>query len=191
MRLLLINDLAVDGADILSLIGDKLFSSIDTIDGLAKARPLLAEQAADYWALIIINSHDANQAIYQLGEHLITQTYASIIIICPKADWPKAAAKLIKQGIMLVAKPLSKSVFIQSLHIALANHQRILGLLAEKQNLQRRIVDIKSVEKAKYVLMAYLHMTEPAAHAFIERQAMNMRISKREVAEGIIRTYLN
>ncbi len=191
MRLLLINDLAVDGADILSLIGDKLFSSIDIIDDLAKARILLSEQAADYWALIIINSHDVNQSIYQLGEHLITQTYGSIIIICPKAEYSKMAAKLIKQGIMLLAKPLSRSLFIQSLHIGLANHQRILGLLAEKQHLQKRIKDIKSVEKAKYVLMAYLHMTEPAAHAFIERQAMNMRISKREVAEGIIRTYLN
>ena len=32
-------------------------------------------------------------------------------------------------------------------------------------------------------------MTENEAHRFIEKQAMDMRLSRREVAESIIRTY--
>ena len=32
-------------------------------------------------------------------------------------------------------------------------------------------------------------MTEPEAHRYIEKQAMDLRISKREAAENIIRTY--
>ena len=39
--------------------------------------------------------------------------------------------------------------------------------------------------------MEYLHMSEQSAHKFIEKQAMDMRMSRREVAEGILKTYLN
>ena len=34
-------------------------------------------------------------------------------------------------------------------------------------------------------------MTEPQAHRYIEKQAMDLRITRREVAEGIISTYEN
>jgi response regulator NasT len=32
-------------------------------------------------------------------------------------------------------------------------------------------------------------MTEPQAHRYIEKQAMDMRTSKREVAQSILRNY--
>ena len=38
-------------------------------------------------------------------------------------------------------------------------------------------------------LIEQLRMTESEAHYYIERQAMDMRLSRREVAENIIRSY--
>lgn len=49
--------------------------------------------------------------------------------------------------------------------------------------------EIRLIERAKEVLIEYLKMTEAQAHRYIEKQAMDMRITRREVAESIIKTY--
>ncbi|HHT83072.1 MAG TPA: ANTAR domain-containing protein [Clostridiales bacterium] len=45
------------------------------------------------------------------------------------------------------------------------------------------------VDRAKAVLIKHLSMTEQQAHRFIEKQAMDMRVNKTAVAEGILKTY--
>ena len=49
--------------------------------------------------------------------------------------------------------------------------------------------DIRVVNRAKWLLIEHLSMTEQDAHYYIEKQAMDTRLSRREVAEHIIRTY--
>jgi len=65
--------------------------------------------------------------------------------------------------------------------------------LFEKKNrsLQEKMADIRTVNRAKWLLIENLHMTEAEAHRCIEKQAMDTRASRREVAESIIRTYDN
>ena len=45
------------------------------------------------------------------------------------------------------------------------------------------------VEEAKGLLIENRHMTEPEAHRYLQLQAMNQRIPKLVIAEGIIRSY--
>ncbi len=61
----------------------------------------------------------------------------------------------------------------------------------EKQNrtLREKMEDIRAVNRAKWLLIEHLSMTEQDAHYYIEKQAMDTRLSRREVAEHIIRTY--
>ena len=54
---------------------------------------------------------------------------------------------------------------------------------------EEKIKEIRLVNRAKWLLIECLSMTEPEAHRYIEKQAMDLRISKREAAENIIRTY--
>ena len=63
--------------------------------------------------------------------------------------------------------------------------------LWEKKNesLREKMVDIRVVNRAKWLLISRLDMTEEDAHYYIEKQAMDTRISRREVAEEIIRAY--
>ena len=57
--------------------------------------------------------------------------------------------------------------------------------------IQVKIEELRIVNRAKFVLIAYLKMSEATAHRYIEKQAMDMRITKREVAESILKTYEN
>lgn len=47
------------------------------------------------------------------------------------------------------------------------------------------------MDRAKLVLMECLKMSEESAHYYIEHQAMNMRCTKTEIAQSVIRTYKN
>ena len=55
--------------------------------------------------------------------------------------------------------------------------------------MEEKIEEIRLVNRAKWLLIECLSMTEPEAHRYIEKQSMDERISKREVAEYIIKTY--
>ena len=45
------------------------------------------------------------------------------------------------------------------------------------------------IERAKNVLMTYLGLSEPQAHRYIEKHAMDFRKTKVEIAEGILQVY--
>ncbi len=51
--------------------------------------------------------------------------------------------------------------------------------------------DVRLVGRAKCILMTHMHMREPEAHRYIEKQAMDRRTTRRAIAEGILKTYEN
>ncbi|MFR9190592.1 MAG: ANTAR domain-containing response regulator [Anaerotruncus massiliensis (ex Togo et al. 2019)] len=51
---------------------------------------------------------------------------------------------------------------------------------------QRKLEELRLVSRAKGALMRVLGMTEPQAHHYIEKQAMDLRATRREVARRIL-----
>ena len=49
--------------------------------------------------------------------------------------------------------------------------------------------EIRLVDRAKCALIQYLGMSEATAHRYIEKQAMDLRKTKVQIAEGILKTY--
>jgi response regulator NasT len=64
-----------------------------------------------------------------------------------------------------------------------------MGYQRENAKLQVKLDEIKMVNRAKCVLMQYLKLTEPQAHRYIEKQAMDTRETKLEVAKSILLRY--
>jgi hypothetical protein len=54
----------------------------------------------------------------------------------------------------------------------------------ENELLRRKLAEDKLVTRAKFALIQYLKMTEPQAHRYIEKQAMDLRVTKKEIAEA-------
>ena len=51
--------------------------------------------------------------------------------------------------------------------------------------------EIKLVNRAKSCLMQYLKFSEPQAHRYIEKQAMDTRRTRKDVAKHILSIYEN
>ncbi len=59
----------------------------------------------------------------------------------------------------------------------------------ESTDILCRIDDIRLINRAKSALMKYLQFTEPQAHHYLEKHAMNNRCTRREAAIHIINMY--
>lgn len=68
--------------------------------------------------------------------------------------------------------------------------ERLRKLENKSLSMEEKMKEIRLVNRAKWVLIDELKMSEADAHRYIEKQAMDRCVSRREIAEEIISTYL-
>ncbi len=85
-----------------------------------------------------------------------------------------------------VVKPFSISDLIPAIEIAISRHAQMKSLAEEVADLHERLETRKIIDRAKGILMAALNLSEPAAFSWIQRAAMDRRISMKEVAQAVI-----
>ncbi|MCW6003706.1 response regulator [Micromonospora sp. CPCC 205371] len=85
-----------------------------------------------------------------------------------------------------LVKPFQKSDLVPAIEIALSRYQEIAALESEVAGLTDRLETRKVVERAKGTLMTTYSMTEPQAFKWIQRTAMDHRMTMREVGERIL-----
>ncbi|HEX6872552.1 MAG TPA: response regulator [Micromonosporaceae bacterium] len=85
-----------------------------------------------------------------------------------------------------LVKPFQKSDLVPAIEIALSRFAELHALETEVANLADRLETRKVVERAKGTLMAAFGMAEPEAFGWIQRAAMDNRMTMKQVAEKII-----
>ncbi|WP_328823790.1 ANTAR domain-containing response regulator [Microlunatus kandeliicorticis] len=85
-----------------------------------------------------------------------------------------------------VVKPFGKADLVPAIEIAISRYAEIRAVEAEVADLEERLESRKAVDRAKSLLQTGLGLTEPEAFRWIQKTAMDLRKSMREVAEGVI-----
>jgi len=85
-----------------------------------------------------------------------------------------------------VVKPFGISDLIPAIEIAVSRHRQLKALQQEVGDLQERLETRKVIDRAKGILMTTLKLTEPEAFSWIQRTAMDRRISMKDVAMAVI-----
>jgi response regulator NasT len=85
-----------------------------------------------------------------------------------------------------VVKPFSRSDLVPAIEIAVGRFAEVGALEAEVSDLQDRLATRKAIDRAKGVLQRELELSEPDAFRWIQKTAMDLRISMRQVAEGVV-----
>jgi two-component system, response regulator PdtaR len=85
-----------------------------------------------------------------------------------------------------LVKPFQKSDLVPAIEIALSRFAEMQALESEVAGLTERLETRKLVERAKGTLMAAFGMSEPDAFRWIQRAAMDNRMTMKAVAEKII-----
>jgi two-component system, response regulator PdtaR len=85
-----------------------------------------------------------------------------------------------------LVKPFQKSDLVPAIEIAASRFAEMTALESEVASITDRLETRKLVERAKGALMTAYSMTEPQAFRWIQRTAMDHRMTMRDVAERII-----
>jgi response regulator NasT len=85
-----------------------------------------------------------------------------------------------------LVKPFSQSDLAPAIEMAVSRFAEITALESEVADLQDRLETRKAVERAKTILQKDLGLSEPDAFRWIQKTAMDLRLSMRQVAEGVI-----
>lgn len=115
-----------------------------------------------------------------------------MVILLVKAEfYDEISARVEDYGVITVAKPISRTLFWNALKLAIAAHKKLKAIHNENTKLVQKIEDIRIIDRAKCVLVSRFSLTEPEAHRYIEKKAMDSRMTRRKVAEEILVMYEN
>jgi len=183
---LLVSSVEKDRNTLIEWLNFGLFEQIISVSSGGEARRLLIE---NNYRLIIINTPLNDEFGHDLALSQNDNSTSGIILLVKNEIADQIAEKVEDSGVVVLPKPISKQLFFQSLKIITASQKRLFALQNENINLQQKIENIRLVNRATCVLIQYLNLTETQAHRYIEKQAMDMRVSKREIAEKILMIY--
>jgi two-component system, response regulator PdtaR len=165
---------------------------------------MLAEEGYDVVAAV----EDGEQAVARAEE--LRPDLVILDVKMPRLDGIAAAQRIASQRIapvvMLTAfsqrdlvesardagamaylvKPFGKSDLMPAIEMAVSRFAELQQLEAEVADLSERLETRKVVDRAKGVLQEQLGLSEPDAFRWIQKTAMDLRLSMREVADGVV-----
>ena len=90
-------------------------------------------------------------------------------------------------GVMAyVVKPFSIGDLVPAIEIAISRHLQMRSLADEVADLHERLETRKTIDRAKGILMQALNLSEPEAFSWIQRAAMDRRMTMKQVAQAVI-----
>ena len=114
----------------------------------------------------------------------------SVALLLLRADaYSQINAKVCPYGVFTLQLPVSTQSLKQGLGWMAAARERLRRLEKKTTSIEDKMEEIRLVNRAKWILIEQLKMTEAEAHRHIEKQAMDRCVSKKEIAFGIINTY--
>ncbi|MDA0217019.1 MAG: response regulator [Actinobacteria bacterium] len=85
-----------------------------------------------------------------------------------------------------IVKPFTIDDLTPSIEIAITRFKELKALEFEVADIHQRLETRKIIERAKGVLMEALQLSEPAAFSWIQREAMDKRMTMKAVAEAVV-----
>ncbi len=161
------------------------FDKVNVVSNGSDARRMLLSHPFE---LVVINTPLTDEFGHELAAHAAANG-AGVVMLCKAEHADQLGAALEREGVFVMSKPLVRPLFMQALHLIEMSQARMYELIVERDKLRKQLEDLRVVSRAKCLLIEKLGWSEDRAHRHIEKQAMDLRISKREVAEGILKTY--
>lgn len=161
---------------------------IVTIKSCGEARRLILERNFD---LCIINAPLQDESGQSLSQYIASKGISQVILVVKSEYYDEISDMVEDFGVITIAKPVNKHIFWSALKLAKAAQNKLKAMQEKNSELIQKIEDIRIVNRAKCILISHFKMSEEEAHKYIEKQAMDVRLTKRAVAEGILKTYEN
>jgi len=169
-----------------ALLTESHYNPVRFVSNVSAAKRVWNEQEYDF---VIINSPLPDDSGARFAIDTASSKGAVVLLLVRAELYADAFEKVVEHGVFTLPKPVSQSVFSLALEWMSSARERLRSLEKKTLSVEEKMGEIRIVNRAKWLLISELKMDEPRAHRYIEKQAMDRCISRREVAEEIIRTY--
>ena len=168
------------------LLPEARYSPVRTVSSISAARRAAAAKAYDF---VIINSPLPDDLGIRFAIDLCTSKSSAVLLLVHAELHDSTYDRVAQYGVFTLPKPISKQTFLQALAWMASTRERLRRFEKSTLTIEEKMEEIRLVNRAKWLLISELHMDEPQAHRYIEKQAMDHCVSKRTVAEEIVKTY--
>ena len=169
-----------------ALLPETDFFPVKSARSVGQARRMLLDSRFD---LVLIQTPLKDDFGTQLAIDICTDTSAGVLLFVKSELMESVSVKVLEYGVMTLPMPTSSTLVSQTLRAMCAQRERLRRIEARQQSLEEKMQEIRLINRAKWLLIECLSMTEDDAQHYIERQSMDQRITKRQAAENIIKTY--
>jgi AmiR/NasT family two-component response regulator len=120
------------------------------------------------------------------AERIAQQRIAPVVILTAFSQRELVDRARQAGAMAYLVKPFTRADLVPAIEIAVSRFAELSMLEGEVADLTERLETRKSVDRAKAVLQDQLSLSEPDAFRWIQKTAMDLRLSMRQVADGVI-----
>ncbi len=168
------------------LLPVSVFSPVSVVSNINTARRALSERDFD---IVIINSISDDDSGTAFAVEAAGRKNSVVLFLANAVQYNDIYGSLVHQGVFMLQKPFARQSFRVATDWLISARERIRKNEEKNLSIEEKMNEIRLINRAKWLLISELKMTEPDAHKYIEKQAMNRCVTKRKVAEEIIKTY--
>lgn len=153
------------------------------VSSVSAAEQALADRSFD---LMILNAPLPDDPGIRLAIDACRLPGTAVLLLVSSDTHDQVYDRVAEHGVFTLPKPVSRPMLLRAVSWMISARERLRKLEQRTQPVEEKMEEIRLVNRAKWLLIRERGMTEPEAHHYIERQAMDRCLSKRAVAEEII-----
>jgi len=176
---------------------DEVLIRMDLVEMLTEEGYVVVGQAGDgATAVQLAEEHRPDLVILDVkmpvldgiaaAEQIAAQRIAPVVILTAFSQRDLVERARDAGAMAYLVKPFTKAHLVPAIEVAVSRFGEVATLEAEVADLTERLETRKAVERAKSLLMEQLDLSEPEAFRWIQKTAMDLRLSMRQVADGVV-----
>ena len=169
-----------------ALLSKRKYAPIQIVSNISAAKRMLAERSYDF---VFINSPLPDNGGMRFAIDASNNKETVVLFMVRAELYDEIYDKIAQHGVFVLSMPTSKAIINTALSWLLSARERIRAQESKTHSLEEKMAEIKIVNRAKLLLISEMHMDESQAHRYIEKQAMDRCVTRKVVAEEIIKTY--
>lgn len=162
------------------------YSPVCFSESVNEAQRSLQERSFD---IVLINTPLPDDFGMRFALDLCRSSGSVAALLIRSELYAEIYAKVYEYGVFTIRKPTSSVAMLQALDWLRTARERMRKLEKKTVSLEDKMAEIRVVNHAKWVLIESLKMTEAEAHRYIEKQAMDLCLTRREIAEEILQSH--
>ena len=164
----------------------EIINILDFASNCALSRRMILERN---YEILIVNSPLSDENGINLAIDAVEINKMGVILFASPEKYNEYYDKVHEYGILTLPNTSSSETFVQTLRLLCATRQRVQSLEKKNLSFSERMAEVRLISEAKLLLIQKRKLTEDEAHKYIERYAMNNRITIGLAARTIINEY--